>query len=204
MKYILFGVSCVGKTTLGKLIAETLGYEFSDTDERIREIYGRSIDFQNQFPFVYERDRRKAEILSFLLDSVSDNCILSYMPCWYARPLNGILNRRDTVGIRLVDSPDNIFDRLIYTDDNDQLLPDDGYKEKHASRIIRDIKGDCKAMNKAMINIPLIFDINGRSAEEAAADLAGIIKAINKRESATVPASSRCEPGWSRLVEKLS
>ena len=178
--------------------AEILGYEFRDMDERIKEI---SIDFQNQFSFVYERDKRKAGILSFILDSVSDNCILS---CWYARPLNGILNRRDTVGIRLEDSPDNIFDRLIYTDDNDQLLPDYGYKEKHASRIIRDIKGDCKAMNKAMINIPLIFDINGRSAEEAAADLAGIIKAINKRESATVPASSRCEPGWSRLVEKLS
>lgn len=134
MKYILFGVSCVGKTTLGKLIAETLGYEFSDMDERIREIYGRSIDFQNQFPFVYERDKRKAGIMSSLLDSVSDNCILSYMPCWYARPLNGILNRQDTVGIRLVDSPDNIFDRIIYTDDNDQLLPDDGYKEKHESK----------------------------------------------------------------------
>ncbi len=77
-------------------------------------------------------------------------------------------------------------------------------KSMKASRIIRDIKGDCKAMNKAMINIPLIFDINGRSADEAAADLAGIIKAINKREFATVPASSRCEPGWARLVEKLS
>ena len=135
----------------------------------------------------------KQRFCHFFWTLVSDNCILSYMPCWYARPLNGILNRRDTVGIRLVDSPDNIFDRLIYTDDNDQLLPDDGYKEKHASRIIRDIKGDCKAMNKAMINIPLIFDINERSAEEAAADLAGIIKAINKRESATVPASSRCD-----------
>ena len=37
MKILLFGVSNVGKTTVGKQLAERLGYMFYDLDEEIKK-----------------------------------------------------------------------------------------------------------------------------------------------------------------------
>ena len=37
MKILLFGVSNVGKSTVGKLLAERLGFDFVDLDEEIKK-----------------------------------------------------------------------------------------------------------------------------------------------------------------------
>ena len=37
MRIILVGVSCVGKSTIGKLLAEKLGYKFFDFDFEVEE-----------------------------------------------------------------------------------------------------------------------------------------------------------------------
>ena len=37
MKILLFGVSNVGKTTVGKLLAEQFGYRFYDLDEEVKK-----------------------------------------------------------------------------------------------------------------------------------------------------------------------
>jgi len=39
MKIFLLGVSCVGKTTIGKRLAERLGYAFFDLDTEIEQFY---------------------------------------------------------------------------------------------------------------------------------------------------------------------
>ena len=40
----LVGVSCVGKTTMGKRLAERLGYAFFDLDTEIEDTFGTSIE----------------------------------------------------------------------------------------------------------------------------------------------------------------
>jgi shikimate kinase len=49
----LVGVSCVGKTTMGKRLAERLGYAFFDLDTEIEDTFGTSIE------------RLKAELFTF-------------------------------------------------------------------------------------------------------------------------------------------
>ena len=39
MNILLFGISNVGKTTIGRIIAEKLGYDFYDLDEEIKKRY---------------------------------------------------------------------------------------------------------------------------------------------------------------------
>lgn len=39
----LFGVTCVGKTTLGKLISEKIGYHFYDLDMEMKTFYNDTI-----------------------------------------------------------------------------------------------------------------------------------------------------------------
>lgn len=44
MEICLVGVSCVGKTTMGKRLAERLGYAFFDLDVEIEHAFGTSIE----------------------------------------------------------------------------------------------------------------------------------------------------------------
>jgi shikimate kinase len=39
MRIFLVGVACVGKTTVGKRLAETLGYPFFDLDEEVEKFW---------------------------------------------------------------------------------------------------------------------------------------------------------------------
>ncbi len=44
MRLFLIGVSCVGKTTIGRRLAELLGVGFFDLDEEIERFFGTSIE----------------------------------------------------------------------------------------------------------------------------------------------------------------
>ena len=44
MKILLFGVSNVGKSTVGKLLAERLGFDFFDLDEEIKRRMEMSLE----------------------------------------------------------------------------------------------------------------------------------------------------------------
>ena len=39
----LVGMACVGKTTIGRMLAEKLGYTFFDLDEEVMKFYQKSI-----------------------------------------------------------------------------------------------------------------------------------------------------------------
>lgn len=43
MRIILVGVPCVGKSTIGKLLAEKLGYKFFDFDFEVEDRLGEPI-----------------------------------------------------------------------------------------------------------------------------------------------------------------
>jgi len=44
MRMFLTGVSCVGKTTIGKKVAELLGIKFFDLDQEIERFFQTSTD----------------------------------------------------------------------------------------------------------------------------------------------------------------
>ena len=46
------------------------------------------------------------------------------------------------LAIELYDTPENIFDRLVFSDENDIIYTDDPYKNEHREYYMRDIRAD--------------------------------------------------------------
>ena len=70
---VLEGFMGVGKTTIGKAVAELLSYRFTDTDEEVREMAGKSIHdmlVDGELPLVREWESRVCRALSDVSDTV--------------------------------------------------------------------------------------------------------------------------------------
>ena len=70
---VLEGFMGVGKTTIGKKLAEQLGYRFVDTDDQVRQMAGKSIHdmlVDGDLPLVRAWENKACESLSRLSEAV--------------------------------------------------------------------------------------------------------------------------------------
>ena len=65
MKILLFGTSNVGKTTIGKLLAERLGYAFYDLDEEVKSRFGMTLEEFVHTGDLRWRDQKRGSIYGF-------------------------------------------------------------------------------------------------------------------------------------------
>lgn len=129
-KIVLLGVSCVGKTTLGRIIPEKLGYKFVESDQELIEIYGSILKFQREYFTLTSRMKQKAIIFSNILTR-SNNIVLDVSPMFNKTAIKKTVSGKNILPIYLYDTPENIFKRITFTDDNDQLIEmDPEYLEK--------------------------------------------------------------------------
>ena len=70
MKVLLWGVPCVGKVEVGKLLAKKLNLKFIDMTAIVKEKYGTVDKFQEKFPNDYELFKEKEKIA---LDVINNN-----------------------------------------------------------------------------------------------------------------------------------
>ncbi len=98
MNVLLFGVSNVGKTTTGRLLAKKLAYDFYDIDEEVKNRFNTTIEkFINAFGR-YERDKVRGGIIGQLLDRNGDK-VISVSPIYYSRWFNKYIFKPDVIAI---------------------------------------------------------------------------------------------------------
>lgn len=68
MKILLFGVSNVGKTTIGKLLAEKIKFSFYDLDEEIKKYYGITLEEFVHTENLRWRDQKEGILLKKFLN----------------------------------------------------------------------------------------------------------------------------------------
>lgn len=68
MKILLFGVSNVGKTTIGKLLAEKIKFSFYDLDEEIKKYYGMTLEEFVHTENLRWRDQKRGHIIKKFLN----------------------------------------------------------------------------------------------------------------------------------------
>ena len=165
----LFGVTCVGKTTVGKIIADKLGWEFYDLDLEIKSFYNDNLT--NIYDACFNRfeiDKKKGAALSATLKKSLSNTIISMSPIYYTKSYTTLFKKNNVFPIVLQDTPENIARRLIYTDDYDVEI---GNPDPDIKQDISDMKYFINLYKSAFSKIECHYHINGKTAEEAASEI---------------------------------
>ncbi|MBQ9251409.1 MAG: hypothetical protein IJ188_05875 [Clostridia bacterium] len=170
MLILLFGVSNVGKTTAGKLLAERLALPFHDLDAEVCAFYETTLEEFVNRGTLEDRDRKRGLVMDQLTRDKASK-VIAVTPISYIKYLKPLLKRQDVIPIELRDTPENIFERLVFSDEDDVAYEDNEYKEKHRVYYLREIREDLKWYGKVYEGIPNKLDMNNAAPEKVVEDL---------------------------------
>jgi len=162
-----FGISCVGKTTIGKLVADELRYGFFDLDAEMKLFYSDTITNIQKGCFGDGFDTKKGRVLKSILDKCGDKAIISMSPIYYTTKYKQLFKNSKVFSIVLQDSPENIANRMIDTDENDNVI--DVVRDRKTD--IRDARFFISRYKKAFERIEHKYDIDGKTAYAAACEI---------------------------------
>lgn len=160
MKLLIWGVSNVGKTTIGRELSKRLNCKFYDIDDEIIKIYGSIDNFQEIYPNCYDRFDEKEEIMWDIINKEKEDFIMVVSPIFSISVVANLLSTNNT-SIEIIDTPEAIYDRLIF--DGDDALE---YKEKHKEYYMSEIKWDQTASYDLFANIPKV-NINNHNIKDS-------------------------------------
>ena len=163
MKICLFGVSNVGKTTVGKLLAERLDIKFIDLDEEVKNRLKMSLEEFVNTENLWWRDQKRGSIIK-----MEEDVVFAISPISYIENFKTSIISDDNLLIELYDTPENIFSRLIFSDENDEIYTDDNYKNANKDYYMKEIQEDLDwyGMVNAKIGIHNRVFVNNNSPEE--------------------------------------
>lgn len=160
MKLLIWGVSNIGKTTIGKELSKKLNCKFYDVDDEIIDIYGSIDNFQEIFPNDYDRFYEKEELMMNIIDTENKDFIMAVSPIFSSSVVEELLDT-DTISIEIIDTPEAIYNRLIL--EGDDALE---YKERHKEHYMQEIKWDQVASFNEFKDIPKVH-VDNQTINEA-------------------------------------
>lgn len=182
MVILIFGVSNVGKSVTGEKLAKRLGYSFFDLDYEIKKRLNTTIEqFMKDNPYLYERCKVKGKILKDVIDENNDDMVIAVCPIYYARNFNYLLDLENVIGIELQDAKENIFDRLIFSDENDQIYEDEDYKYEQIDHYLKEIQEEITDNKRVLKRVKNKYFMDNRSTEEVVDDLMIMIQNITAK-----------------------
>lgn len=170
MNILLFGVSNVGKSVSGRLLADLTGYSFYDLDDEVKKDQNTTLEEFISTGTLWERDAVRCRILGRLVCR-NGNKVIAVTPLSHIKAIRHLFSSPDVICIELTDSAENIFDRLVFSDENDVIYKDDVYKNRHRDHYLEEIRTDLDWYGSVYSDIRNKFDISGMTPEETAAEL---------------------------------
>ncbi len=187
MRVFLTGVGCVGKTTVGRELAELLGVNFFDLDDEIETFFGTSIErLQNKFRTIHSYRDEAAKALAHLLKRpASQHSVIALPPSGLMGGYLRAIKKSTGITVALNDKPENILTRITFYDIDSNLIEKDlTVEEKLLS--LREIKKDITYFRKTYERAHLRIDISDLDPKQAARRV---------KEAVDVFERSRREPG---------
>lgn len=140
----LVGISCVGKTTIGKLLAEKIGYSFFDLDEEIQNYYKKPIERIQDECLTMNGYRKKASVVLDKLFSKNVDSVISGTPSGLKFSYLQVYKRhkdKDLFSVCLSDSFENVLDRLTFYDKDSNPITE-RLDEPKKKRYLKEIRID--------------------------------------------------------------
>ena len=171
MTILLFGVSNVGKSITGELLAKQLGYHFYDLDEEVKKRQHTTIEKFVTTELLEDRDYIRGCIIGDIFDEDPENKIIAVTPISFYDNFEEYLEYPEVLAIELRDTPENIFKRLVFSDENDVVYFDDDYKNANAEHYLTEIARDLEWYGQCNERVTNKFDMNGDTPEEVVSRL---------------------------------
>lgn len=140
----LVGISCVGKTTIGKMLAEKIGFSFFDLDEEIQNYYEKPIERIQDDCLTMNGYREKASVVLDKLFSRNVDSVISGTPSGLKFSYLQVYKKhkdKDLYSVCLTDSFENILDRLTFYDKDSNPITEKLDKSKK-KRYLKEIRAD--------------------------------------------------------------
>ncbi len=140
----LVGISCVGKTTIGNMLAEKIGYSFFDLDKEIQNYYKMPIERIQEECLTMNGYREKASIVLGKLFSKNADSVISGTPSGLKFAYLQVYKRhkdKELFSICLNDSFENVLDRLTFYDKDSNPITE-RLDESKRTRYLKEIRDD--------------------------------------------------------------
>ncbi len=119
--------------------------------------------------------------------ALQQNTVVAVTPMCYSICFNKYLKRDDVLAIELQDIPESVFDRLVFSDENDRVYRDDEYRDAHAAYYLNDIKEDITFYKRSFSKITNKYQMNHRSPEEVVKGLIETYGLLGIKETELAP-----------------
>ncbi len=174
MRVLLSGVSCVGKTTIGAILARRFGCRFFDLDAEIERHFGTSVErLQARFLTGYSYRKECSVVLKELAADHPD-CVIALPPSGLRDAYLRVIRKLPCVTVAIEALPESILARITFYDIDskpvDMRLTDEE-KRLH----LREIKKDITFFKNSYRRADLRADIAGLDAEAGAERIARLV-----------------------------
>lgn len=179
MRIILTGISCVGKSTIGKILAENIRYRFFDFDNEVEIYYNKPLArFKAEITgFHPEREYQKtvAPLLAKILVENADNIVIAMPPSGLFTPYRHVLDKHhDVIKIVIHDDPQHILNRLVFTDDDSNPM-ESQVTDENRKYYFSEIKKDITYYKKSYQSANIHYQLLEKDANNGAADLLALV-----------------------------
>jgi shikimate kinase len=177
MKIGLVGVSCVGKTTMGKRLAERLGYAFFDLDAEIEDTFGTSIErLKSELLTEYSFRQKAALVLKRLVrQQEKPHCVVALPPSGLMDHYARVLKQGDCVTIALYDRPEHILARITFYDKDSHPIHK-RLTEAEKAYYMREITADMTYFGRWHRKAHWQVDIAGLGIERSVAKIEALVR----------------------------
>ena len=178
MKILLTGVPCVGKSTIGSLLAEKLNSHFFDLDDEIEEYYGKSIErlkskYWTEYSF---RQEIGAPVLKQLISNNQDkDYVIALPPSGLMDSYYRIIKTIDCTVVVLRDKAKNILERITFHDIDSKLM-DMTISKKDIPYYLQEIRKDMRYFGRTFTRADLSVNISGLDIGESVREVEKVLR----------------------------
>ena len=185
IKIYLVGVSDVGKSAVGELLAMELDFVFYDFDKEIEKYFGKPIEcIQENFLFPYSYREETRIVLRELLNK-KGNSVIASCPSGlrdvYLREYKKSRENKENIliSIHISDKPENILERITFYDKESRLL-NKKLSEKEKRLYLKKIKKEITFFNKFNNRADYEFNIEGLKLDKIPKCLIDFLESKNE------------------------